>query len=170
MKNAMLNAIPKSQFLRLVTEATNDFKKLYENGVDIAGADAGDKLVGVKKAIADSGIKKSVADVFVTMMLLALGSSPAVVRKPTAEEIQKQFLTFVSYACVVPLRNRNHHKYEIGSPVIMILGCPGTNTGMYGMDEKGIIHTPGDELPRLRKSLRPATNYEINRIVDKLYA
>jgi hypothetical protein len=170
MKNQMLNAIPKAQFLRTVVEATNDFKKLYDKGVSVVGADASDKLAGVKTAIAGSGIGKELNDAIMNMLKVAVGGTTAVVRKPTEAEIAKQFLTFVPYACVVPLRNRNHHKYEIGKPVIMILGCPGANTGMYAMDRHGVIGAPGNELPRLRKSLRPANSAEIYALIDRLYS
>ncbi len=170
MKNVMLSAISKTQFQKLVIEATNDFRKLYVGGVSIPGTDASDKLAGIKRAIADSSIGKELKEAFINVMAVAIGGSVSVPRSPTADELKKQWLTFVPYAAVVPLRNRNHHKYEIGQPVIMALGCPGANTGMYGMDSRGVVGTPGNELPRLRKSLRPATPSEIYTLVDELYA
>lgn len=179
MRNVMLKAIPKSQFLRLVIEATNEFKKVYVNGIDVKGTVAVDSLAGVKEAIASAGIKKDLRKAMMNILELMVDESVTEVksRKPNAEEIAKQFLTFVPYACVVPLRNRNHHKYTIGEPVIMVHGAEGANAEMFGMDKKGCIisksATAADglsHLPRLRKSLRPATNSEINYIVDYLYS
>jgi len=168
MKNSMLSAIPKAAFLKLVVGATANFRRLYDEGISVSGAGSSDKLTGIKGAIADSGIGKELQTAILNMIAVAVGEASAV-RKPTEAELKKQFLTFVPYAAVVPLRNRNKHKYVIGEPVIMVLGCPGANTGMYGMDATGVIGGPGNELPRLRKSLRPASYAEVFAIVDKLY-
>jgi len=177
MRNVMLNAIPKSQFLKLVIEATNQFKKNYANGVDVVETGISDRLSGVKEAIANAGIKKELRTAMMNVLdLMVEGKDVSKSRKPSAEEIAKQFLTFVPYACVVPLRNRNHHKYNIGEPVIMIHGADGANTEMFGMDGKGCIISKSStakdglsHLPRLRKSLRPATLAEIYSIIDCLY-
>jgi len=168
MKNSMLSAIPKAAFLKLVVSATTDFRRLYDEGISVSGAGSSDKLAGIKGAIADSGIGKELRTAILNIIAVAVGEASAV-RRPTGVELEKQFLTFVPYAAVVPLRNRNKHKYTIGEPVIMILGCPGANTGMYGMSANGIIGGPGNELPRLRKSLRPASSAEVFAIVDELY-
>jgi hypothetical protein len=174
MKNQMLNNISKATFLRLVVEGTNTFKALYENGTPIkAAAVAADvDLSGIKRSMRDAGVCSDLSTAMIDVLSAAIAKSKkaeASTRRPTAEELNKQFLSFVPYAAVVPLRNRNHHKYTIGEPVIMMIGTPGTCTGMYGMDKYGCIHVFGDELPRLRKSLRPATFKELSWLVDTLY-
>lgn len=165
MKNAMLTAIPKSSFIRLVLEATNDFRAKY-NAIPDAGVVTGsvDKLAGAKKAIADSSVSADLKDLLINALNCVSKSAPDV------PAVKNTKITFVPYACVVPLRNRNHHKYTIGEAVIMTLGCPGAQAGMYGMNKYGVVGEPGNELPRLKKSIRPATNAEIFALVDKLYA
>ena len=180
MKNVMLNEIPKASFLKLVIEATNKFNGIYKNGTVVtASSGASAKLAGVKIAIADSGIGRELNDAIMNMLSVAIAGAKTATstRKPTSEELDKQFLTFVPYACVVPLRNRNNHRYTIGEPVIMVHGSDGANSEMFGMDKNGCIinrsSTAKDglsHLPRLRKSLRPATMSEIYRLVDALYA
>jgi hypothetical protein len=187
MKNVMLNAIPKSSFLRMVTEATNVFREIHANGVLVTKmktssvASGSGKYDCVKKLIADSSMD-AIEKAAVLMLLKSADKGTKKVetpvsRRPNVEELAKQFLTFVPYAAVVPLRNRNHHAYNIGEAVIMVHGDDGANKEMFGMDKRGCIINRSasaadglSHLPRLRKSLRPATNYEICQLVDRLYS
>jgi hypothetical protein len=178
MKNQMLNEISKTAFLRRVTEATATFKKLWDEGTPVvADVSCADKVEGIMDAIADSSLDRVVKDAMATLIAAATKSAKKKsVRKPEDEELAAQFLTFVPFACVVPLRNRNNHKYTIGQPVIMIHGADGQNTEMFGMDKTGCIISKSptakdglSHLPRLRKSLRPATSWEIRCLVDELY-
>ncbi len=172
MKNVILGSTPKATFLRLVTEGTAEFKKIWENGTPIKRESEDIDLSGVKGALKDAGVCKdlSLAVIGVLATAIAKAKDSGGSRKPTEKELNKQFLTFVPYAAVVPLRNRNHHKYTIGEPVIMAIGTPGGCTNMYGMDKNGCIGSWGNELPRLRKSLRPATYRELSDLVNRLYS
>jgi hypothetical protein len=179
MKNAMLNAIPKAQFQRMVIEATNVFRKIHAEGNMVVGTVSGDdKISGIKSAIADSSIGKDLKTAFLNLISVAIGEAVATApRNPTADELAKQRLTFIPFAAVVPLRNRNHHAYNIGEAVIMVHGASGADHDMFGLDKRGCIisksTTASDglsHLPRYRKSLRPATNYEIMGLIDALYS
>lgn len=177
MRNVMLKAIPKSAFTRMVIEATNAFREIHSNGLPVSSSGSACNIDGIKDAIADSSIDGKLKKAWLDLIAASIGAAKKTTRKPSADELAKQFLTFVPYAAVVPLRNRNHHAYTIGKPVIMVHGNEGADSEMFGMDYRGcIINKSGtasdglSHLPRLRKSLRPATNYEIGELVDELYS
>jgi len=182
MKNAMLNAISKADFNRKVVEATNVFRTLYNNGLPVAvEAKASDKCAAITAAVkaiieADPGMTKGSKAAIDALLAITGKSAPAGTRTATSEELDKQRLTFVPFAAVVVLRNRNHHAYEIGGTYVMIHGDEGADNSMFGLDAKGCIISKSatakdglSHLPRYRKSIRPATNSEIFYFVDKLY-
>jgi hypothetical protein len=177
MRNAMLNTIPKANFLRAVIEATNNFRTLYHEGSAVVVKSSA-KIDKVNDAIAASGLDTDLKKAIKNLIEVMVDGKACcdTTRKPTQDELDKQFLVFTPNACVVPLRNRNNHLYTLGKPVIMVYGCPGRDSDMFGMDARGVIHCDNpnsadgkDHLPRLRKSLRPATNAEIMWLIDKLY-
>ncbi len=163
MKNVLFNSIPKASLDALVRTATRDFAKIYENGVAKSVSGCAMDLAKVKQAISDN-LGPAMAEPLLNIIKAAMpkGSS-----KVNSTDLAKQFLPFVPYACVVPLRNRNHHEYPIGEPTIMVVGTAGVAEGMHGIKMDGTID---DDLPRLRASLRPASVYEITKIVNALYA
>jgi hypothetical protein len=183
-KNVMLNAISKADFNRKVVEATNAFRTLYNNGMPISVAGkSGGKCTAVKAAIqavidADPSMTQASRDT-IALLLKSTGDGGSVAktsRAATAEELDKQRLTFVPYAAVTILRNRSHHAYKIGETYVMVHGDAGADHDMFGMDTKGCIISKSanaidglSHLPRYRRSIRPATNTEIFNFVDRLY-
>lgn len=175
-KNQMLNTISQDDFYKLVIIGTKKFNDIWNNGIPVDkivedGVDSG-KYDAAISALEAAGLNDVACAIRMVVkdMGVATPKSKTVKALPTGKDLIKQFLTFVPFACVVPLRNRNHHKYVIGEPVIMVIGTEGKNYGMYGMDKHGCVGSVGNELPRLRKSLRPATTAEIIWIIDRLYA
>ncbi len=173
-KNLLIGQISKTALLSKIYAGTDTFKRIYNQGVPVAVAGKAKEISeDVKSAI--EALKK--AKMFTMAASVEMAATdlckscdvPSSSALPTGKDLEKQFLTFVPFAAVVPLRNRNNHKYAIGEPVIMVIGTEGANTGMYGMDKYGCVGQTGNELPRLRKSLRPATRFEIDKMVDYLY-
>jgi hypothetical protein len=164
---ALLAAIGKSNFYNTVTAATAKFAAIHNMGIPVAK-----KVSNVDSALAAidkiAGVSLDIKKM--AKCLLSEGDSGKTANcYPTGKDLDKQFLTFVPMAAVVPIRNRNNHDYRLGVPVIMMNGIEGSNEKMYGMDATGQIHCKPNELPRLRKSLRPATMSEIRWICDQLF-
>jgi len=173
-KNLLIGQISKTALLSKVYAGTDAFKRIYNQGVPVSVAGKAKGISADTKAAIEA-LKKAGLDTMASAVELVakdlcktcdVSASSAL---PTGKDLEKQFLTFVPFACVVPLRNRNKHKYAIGEPVIMVIGTEGANTGMYGMDKYGCVGQTGNELPRLRKSLRPATRWEIDNLINQLY-
>lgn len=179
----MVGMVSKAEFNKRVMDATGLFRTLYNNGVPVAVvAEDGGKCAAIKTAIeavlANASIDSGSKDAIVALLGAAGGgkSRPAGTRPPTADELAKQRLTFVPFAAVVVMRNRNHHAYNIGSTYVMMHGENGADHDMFGMDANGCIISKSttakdglSHLPRYRKSIRPATYSEICAFVDKLY-
>lgn len=157
MKNYLVcGNYTKAQFLSKVDAATEEFAKIWNTKPDKCA----DDVNKVKKALAGLSLgnkAKSVIDALIGAF-------------DKDKKGGGKFLTFVPFACVVPTRNRNNHRYALNEPVIMIRGQEGKDFGMYGMRADGSVGCEGNELPRLRKSLRPATYTEIRKITDSLFS
>lgn len=170
-KNQIVNIISKAEFTRKVVDGTNQFRAIYENGTGIDyGTDSFD-FSGLNDEMKALGICKELRDAQIATLKSVL-KKEAKGKTPSADKLAKEHLVFVPFAAVVCVRNWNNHVepyYPIGEVVIMVHGTPGADEKMYGMDKYGCVRQTGKELPRLRKTLRPATASEILRFVDFLY-
>ncbi len=155
----LFDRLSKRELLDEVTKATKKFKDIYESGVLVPIEDKSDII---KKALEDAKINTAIVKAIVSVYKTCKGEESTV----PVGDLNKQRLTFVQCAAVVPLRNRNDHNYDIGEPVLMMVGTEGTDSGMRGLKLDGSI---GALLPRYRRSLRPADTFEIEKIVNKLY-
>jgi hypothetical protein len=162
-KNHLVGNYGKYEFKEMVKDATARFAAIY-----------------AEKPV-DDGIKSKKSALKTLLDSLGVRNAEHIVgeiisNSPCSKKKGDKFLKFVPFACVVPLRNRNHHAYRLGEPVIMIHGDDGANSNMFGMDKRGCIISKSDtakdglsHLPRLRESLRPATSSEITSIVNALF-
>jgi hypothetical protein len=176
----MLSAITKADFRRRVKDATAQFRANWDGcTTKIKDTSCSDTLEAIKDVIADSNMKydlKRTVNKALGLVLDAVADKAET--EPDREWVmQHEFLKFVPYAAVVVTRNRNHHAYNIGYTYIMVHGEPGKDSEMFGMDKKGCIINKSasakdglSHLPRLRRSIRPATEWEIERFIDALYA
>ena len=184
MKNVMLNEISKASFLRKVKEATAQFKENWDGSLteeEEEDTSCADTIEEIGDVIADSNIdrdlKKALKRSLAMVVEAAMGKKGCKKAAPDREWVmQHEFLTFVPFAAVVVTRNRNHHAYNIGGTYIMVHGAEGANSEMFGMDSKGCIISKSasakdglSHLPRLRRSLRPATNWEIEQFANAMY-